>query len=100
MKKGEIDRAIADYDLAIAFDSQSSVIPSTEALLGKARAISRARSKILTKPSNSIRATLTLTSTAARFTAIWGLRKPPSRISIKPSQSTLAIAELINRSAA
>ena len=25
MKKGEIDRAIADYDLAIAFDSQSSV---------------------------------------------------------------------------
>src|SRR5262249_15520063 len=50
---------------------------------GNARAISRALSKISTKPSNSIHATLTLTSTVVGSIAIWAPPKPPSMTSIK-----------------
>src|SRR5262249_28781136 len=39
--------------------------------------------------------TLTLTLTVAKFTTIWAPPKPPSKTSIKPSRSTLAIPELI-----
>ena len=88
VEKGELDKAIRDFDEVIRLSPKMQPLSTTVGWRGPRRVSSTRLSRITTKPSDSIPNSLMLSTTAGLYGAIKVSGTRPSKTSTKPSNST------------